>query len=103
MYFIRDTVLKETGHVAADELDRREAPNAAPIGLPQWGVQLAAMSSGPLARARASEDLAAPRVLEFTGEHPLVVNEDGHSRLWIHYGPEVWDRSRQRGGVLPKE
>src|ERR1700681_75227 len=96
MHFIRDTVLKETGHVAPNELDRREAPNPAPIGLPQRAVQLAAMFSGRLTLAPASEDLAAPRILEFTGEYTLVVDKDGHSCLWIHYSPEVGARSRQR-------
>src|SRR5580698_3891677 len=103
MHFIGDAVLKETGHVAPDELDRCEAPNPAPVGLPQGAIQLAAKFSCQLTRAHGSEDLAAPSILEFSGEYPLIVDEDGHSRLWIHYGPEVWARSRQRVGVLPKE
>src|ERR1700722_216328 len=103
MHFIRDAVLKETGHVAANELDRCEAPNPVPIGLPQWAVQFAAMFSRRLKRARASEDLAAPRILEFTGEYPLVIHQDGYSRLRIDYGPKVWARLRQAVGVLPKE
>src|ERR1035438_3355126 len=102
MHFVRNAVVEEIFHVAADKFEGREAADPFTVRLPKRAIDRAPVLPAVAAVAAVAEDFAPAYLFKFGGKHSLIVHDQRCTRIGIDDAPQAWAGLSHRIRMFPK-